>query len=32
MTDRIMARAQHAASALVPFMGIVVIIIAGKRW
>lgn len=32
MADRFMTRAQRAASALAPFMGIFIIIIAGKRW
>ena len=32
MTDRIVARAQRAASVLAPFVGIFLVVIHGKRW
>jgi hypothetical protein len=32
MADHFMARAHRTVAALAPFLGIVVIIIAGKRW
>jgi len=32
MADRIVARAQRAAAALAPFVGLFLVVVHGKRW